>query len=693
MLILSKLSSPATPMSQNPLIGQTLRHHYRIVQKLGSGGFGDTYLAQDLDLPGQPDCVVKHLKPKSNDPAVLPIAKTLFEREAQTLDRLGNQSSQIPRLFAHFEENSEFYLVQEFIEGHDLTKEIIPGQPKLEKVVVKLLQDILEVLAVVHQHHVIHRDIKPQNLMRRKADGKIVLIDFGAVKEIGTLLLNPQGQTSVSVAIGSPGYMPSEQSNGRPRYASDVYAVGMIAIQALTGLMPNELKEDPDTGEIIWRNYAQVSDNLAEILDKMVRDHFSQRYPTASAALAALMSITSPLPPSIPSPTLPPTETVATQLPPTPPPLVAAEPVGTPVTKAPSNPTRRKFLTMISLGGVGLGGVLAWQAVKPKSNPPPSAGISPATEASPGSTATTDDSFGTSPATETSPVSTPTISAGGDTIKVGILHSLSGTLAISEKSAVDAELLAIEQINAAGGVLGKKIEAIVIIKAQLQAKGGKTIGEDYIPIGDTEVAPIIAKIKKALPNGGVIFNTLYGDSNVVFFKGLQEVGLRPDKYPSMSVGVTEEEVQVIGKEYLLGHYAAWNYFQTVDTPANKKFVEAFKQKYGDNRVINDPMEAAYIMVYLWRQAVEKARTTDLEAVRQAALEQTFDAPEGQVTLENNHHLSKFVRIGEVGNDGLFKIVYETRAAVKPIPWNQFVAETKGFACDWSDPKKGGKYRV
>jgi serine/threonine protein kinase len=463
MLILSKLSSPATPMSQNPLIGQTLRHHYRIVQKLGSGGFGDTYLAQDLDLPGQPDCVVKHLKPKSNDPAVLPIAKTLFEREAQTLDRLGNQSSQIPRLFAHFEENSEFYLVQEFIEGHDLTKEIIPGQPKLEKVVVKLLQDILEVLAVVHQHHVIHRDIKPQNLMRRKADGKIVLIDFGAVKEIGTLLLNPQGQTSVSVAIGSPGYMPSEQSNGRPRYASDVYAVGMIAIQALTGLMPNELKEDPDTGEIIWRNYAQVSDNLAEVLDKMVRDHFSQRYSTASAALAALMSITSPLPSSIPPPTLPPTGTVATQSPPTPPPLVAAEPVGTPVTstKAPSNPTRRKFLTMISLGGVGLGGVLAWQAVKPKSNPPPSAGISPATEASPGSTATTDDSFGTSPATETSPVSTPTISAGGDTIKVGILHSLSGTLAISEKSAVDAELLAIEQINAAGGVLGKKIEAIV----------------------------------------------------------------------------------------------------------------------------------------------------------------------------------------------------------------------------------------
>jgi urea transport system substrate-binding protein len=794
-------------MSQNPLVGKTLRHHYRILQELGSGGFGDTYLAQDLDLPGQPYCVVKHLKPKSHDPAVLPIAKTLFEREAQTLYQLGNHSSQIPRLFAHFEENGEFYLVQEFIEGHDLTKEIIPGQLKLEKVIIKLLQDILEVLAVVHQHQVIHRDIKPQNLMRRKADGKIVLIDFGAVKEIGTLLINPQGQTSVSVAIGSPGYMPSEQAKGKPKYASDVYAVGIIAIQAVTGLMPNELEEDPDTGEIIWRNYAQVSDNLAEVLDKMVSDHFSQRYPTASAALAALMSINAPLlsstPPPPLTPTLPPTGTVAAQPPttlPTPPPSVAAEPAVIPVTlaKAPSNSTRRKFLTTISLGGVGLGGVLIWQAVKPKTDPPPSPGISPATDASPIATTTTGESLGRSPATEASPVSTPTTSTGGDTIKVGILHSLSGTMAISEKSAVDAEQLAIEEINAAGGVLGKQIEAIVedgssdwptfaekakklidrdkvvtvfgcwtsasrkavlpifeqkkhmlwypvqyegqecsqnifyagavpnqqiepavdwllqnegkefflvgsdyvfprtantIIKAQLQAKGGKTVGEDYISLGDTEVTPIIAKIKNALPNGGVIFNTFNGDSNIAFFKGMQEAGLGPDKYPIMSVIVTEEEVQAIGTDYLKGHYAAWSYFQTVDTPANKKFVEAFKQKYGGNRVINDPMEAAYIMVYLWKQAVEKAKTTELEAVRQAARGQTFDAPEGQVTLENNHHLSKFARIGRVGDDGLFEIVYETPSPVKPIPWNQFVAETKGFACDWSDPRKGGKYKV
>ena len=403
-----------------------------------------------------------------------------------------------------------------------------------------------------------------------------------------------------------------------------------------------------------------------------------------------------------------------------------------------------------------------------------------------------------SPTTASSPATNTTTTAGGDTIKVGILHSLSGTMAISEKSVVDAEQLAIEEINNAGGVLGKKIQAIVedgasnwdtfrekatklidedkvvtvfgcwtsasrknvlpvfeqkkhmlwypvqyegqecsqnifytgaapnqqiepsvdwllenkgkefflvgsdyvfprtsntIIKAQLEAKGGKTVGEDYLPLGNTEVTPIITKIKQALPNGGVIYNTLNGDSNVAFFKQLQGAGLGPDKYPSMSVSIAEEEVKAIGPEYLKGHYAAWNYFQTVDTPANKKFVEAFKKKYGEDRVTNDPMEAAYIMVYLWKQAVEKAGTADdLEKVRAAAIGQTFDAPGGKVTLEANHHLAKVVRLGEVRDDGLFEIVYATDQAVTPIPWNQFVKETKGFSCDWTDPNKGGKYK-
>jgi urea transport system substrate-binding protein len=174
---------------------------------------------------------------------------------------------------------------------------------------------------------------------------------------------------------------------------------------------------------------------------------------------------------------------------------------------------------------------------------------------------------------------------------------------------------------------------------------------------------------------------------------MQGAGLTPEKYPTMSVSIAEEEVKAIGPEYLKGHYAAWNYFMTVDSPANKKFVEAFKKKYGAERVTNDPMEAAYIAVYLWKQAVEKAKSTELELVRKAAVGQTLDAPEGKVTMNSNHHLSKVVRIGEVTADGQFKIVSSTDKSIDPIPWNQFVAETKGFACDWTDAKKGGKYKI
>jgi len=186
-----------------------LGNRYEIIKDLGKGGFGDTYLAQDLHLPGKPHCVVKHLQPKDNHPAVLSLARRLFDTEAKVLYNLGNQCKQIPTLFAHFEEKGEFYLVQEFIDGHDLTKEIIADQQLSESDVITLLKSILEVLAVAHEHQpdaIIHRDIKPANLMRRRQDGKIILIDFGAVREINQLIVNVNGNVTTTVAIGTRGY-------------------------------------------------------------------------------------------------------------------------------------------------------------------------------------------------------------------------------------------------------------------------------------------------------------------------------------------------------------------------------------------------------------------------------------------------------------------------------------------------------
>ncbi len=235
--------------------------------------------------------------------------------------------------------------------------------------------------------------------------------------------------------------------------------------------------------------------------------------------------------------------------------------------------------------------------------------------------------------------------------------------------------------------------ANTIIKEQLAAKGGNTVGEDYLPLGNTEVTPIITRIRAALPNGGVIFNSLNGDSNVAFFTQLQGAGMGPDMYPVMSVSVAEEEVRQIGPEFLVGHLASWNYFMTVDTPENEQWVSAFQEEFGSDRVTNDPMEAAYIMVYLWKQAVEAAGTFDIPEVRTAAYGQSMAAPEGPVTMNPNHHLSKTVRIGEIMEDGMFDILWATDGPIDPEPWNQFVPETIGFGCDWSDPAKGERYEI
>ncbi|MBW4681027.1 MAG: tetratricopeptide repeat protein [Microcoleus vaginatus WJT46-NPBG5] len=277
------------------MLGQTIGGRYSLISELGEGAFGKTYLAEDRHLPGNPVCAVKQLKPASTDPRTLEEARRLFHTEAEILQQLGPHE-QIPRLLAHFEENREFYLVQEFIKGHDLSYELTAGKQLSESYTLALLQNTLKVLEFVHQQQVIHRDIKPSNLMRREADGKLILIDFGAVKQIRTKVVNSQGMTRSTVQIGTFGYMPSEQAQGRPKLSSDIYALGMIAIQALTGIFPDELQDDPETGEICWRNLVPVRENLADILDKMVRYDFRQRYPSATEALQALAGLeTSPI--------------------------------------------------------------------------------------------------------------------------------------------------------------------------------------------------------------------------------------------------------------------------------------------------------------------------------------------------------------------------------------------------------------
>lgn len=277
------------------MIGTLLDRRYRVVQVLATGGFGQTYIAEDTKRPGNPICVVKHLKPASSDAKLFETAKRLFQSEAESLEKLGNHD-QIPRLLAYFDENQEFYLVQEFIQGHTLSEELVVGQCWSEAQVFYLLHEILSILDFVHAQGVIHRDIKPDNIIRRTTDNKLVLVDFGAVKQLRVpggypARVNMGGQSTATVAIGTPGYMPTEQGQGKPRPNSDIYALGMIAIQALTGVSPMDLQEDPNTGEFIWQHLVPISPQLAEVLRKMVRYHFKDRYQNAGEALRALNAI------------------------------------------------------------------------------------------------------------------------------------------------------------------------------------------------------------------------------------------------------------------------------------------------------------------------------------------------------------------------------------------------------------------
>jgi urea transport system substrate-binding protein len=363
--------------------------------------------------------------------------------------------------------------------------------------------------------------------------------------------------------------------------------------------------------------------------------------------------------------------------------------------------------------------------------------------------------------------------SAGDTIPVGILHSLSGTMAISEVSVRDAELLAIEEINTAGGVLGKQLKPVVEdgasdwptfaekaqklistdkvaatfggwtsasrkamlpvfernkallyypvqyegleaspyifytgattnqqivpgleflkdqlkvktlflvgsdyvfprtankeIKAWAKANAMQIVGEEYAPLGNTEYATTINKIKKADPDA--VFQTINGDSNVAFWKQFSDAGLDAKKLPVISVSTAEDEVRGVGIKNIVGQYVAWNYYQTTPGAANEKFVQAYKAKYGADKPTSDPMEAAYVSVYLWKAMVEKAGTFDVEKVKAASDGITFDAPEGTVTVDGaTQHIYKTARIGKVGPDGLINEVWDSGEPIKPDPY-------------------------
>ena len=295
---MSHCLNPTCPNPENPDGPRTcqscgsdllLQKRFYIRKILGQGGFGATFLANDLSLPSQPACVVKQLRPSNTDRSFLRMARELFGREAKTLGQLGDHP-QVPRLLAYFEEGDNFYLVQEFVKGRNLQQEVKKDGPFSEAGVRQFLSEILPILSHIHTHEVIHRDIKPANIIRREIDKKLVLIDFGAVKNQVNQAdaANPDITALTQFAVGTPGFAPPEQMAMRPVYASDIYGLGITCIYLLVGKSPKDLGYNPLSGSIQWEQHVNVSDHLRTVLSRMLEMAVRDRYQTAEDVLRAL---------------------------------------------------------------------------------------------------------------------------------------------------------------------------------------------------------------------------------------------------------------------------------------------------------------------------------------------------------------------------------------------------------------------
>jgi len=278
---------------EKEILNRKLGGRYQIFKPLSEGGFGKTYIAKDLQRPGEPECVVKQLQPMTDNPKHWELAKRMFVSEAQVLEKLGTHD-QIPQLLAYFDDGQEFYLIQELIIGEPLSKELARFLDLSESRTMGILEDLLPVLDFMQRQGVIHRDIKPPNVIRRRSDDKLVLIDFGTVKELSQHITQElrltDEQKKFTIAIGTKGYTPPEQSAGSPRYNSDIYALGMIAIQSLTLLHPSLIDKNAQTDELLWQENieGEVDPQFIAIINKMICRDFRQRYQTAKEVLKDL---------------------------------------------------------------------------------------------------------------------------------------------------------------------------------------------------------------------------------------------------------------------------------------------------------------------------------------------------------------------------------------------------------------------
>ena len=708
---------------------------YRIGRRIGSGGMGIVFEAEDTKLKRK--VAVKFLRATLSR-ASQTLEGERFLREAQAASQIDH-----PNAVATYdvgEHEGLRYVVLELLDPRSAKSFVLAEGPMFWTEATRVVADACRALGAVHAAGLVHRDIKPDNILRSRK-GFVKLTDFGLAKDTEADL----GLTNSGALLGTPQFMSPEQCQSENIDArSDIYSMGATYYTLLCGKRPFADKEKtadllfahcfgpvPDPGGVVPGLPESVRAIVLRAMAKKPADRFASAEDMVAALEAALGA-------------------------------------------APFDEPAPRFLRHAASSLIA-----SQSSVIVPSLISASAFISPGTPQSSG---------------------TPQSPASGrpgtlPPVRVGVLHSVSGTMEISEKSVADATLLAIEEVNENGGVFGRKLEPIVadgrsdwptyaaeatrlitaervavvfggwtsasrktmlpvfekndhllfypvqyegleqspnivytgaapnqqilpavqwclgylgvrrfflvgsdyvfprtanaIIRDALKARKAEIVGEQYVPLGSTDMTALVKKIRAAKP--GVILNTINGDSNVAFLRTLRAAGLTAKQTPTVSFSVTEVELRQIGGVSLEGEYLAWNYFENVDRPQNLAFVDRFKKKYGAYRVVTDPMEAGYFGVHLWAQAASKARTDDPRAVRDALKGMTYAAPGATVRIHpDNQHTSKVFRLGKVNDQGRIQIVFSTEQPVDPEPYpdsrtrEQWAAFLNGLYEGWGN---------
>ncbi len=742
---------------------------YEITALLGVGGMGVVLKGHDPSI--ERDVAIKVLPADlSADEASL----NRFLAEAKSAGKLNHPNA--VTIYEVGQEGAAHYLAMEIVSGGSAADRLEQAVAYSVSEATRIAIDACKGLSAAHQVGLIHRDVKPANLLLTP-DGTVKVSDFGLAKRTQSQTMQ---MTQAGHIVGTPYYMSPEQCESRHLDSrSDIYSLGGTYYSLLTGKSPFQ-----DSASIIQVMYAHCNAGAA----RSARSHGDRPFgmranraacdgETARATVPVngrnACGLGSRVSGDVRSSELRyqvnPRQTCHGRRPPRP------------------QPVRRPFRWAAIAGdGTDAGSrrsrcflhVEWWLARRWDEG---------------------DNQYGRQQeqCLCQSVITPPT----GEPIRVGILHSLTGTMAHSESPVVDATLLAIDEINRDGGLLGRPVEGVVadgrsdsatfareaerlidkehvctvfgcwtsasrktvvpifeehnhllvypvqyegieespnviytgaapnqqiipavkwayafenkrrfflvgsdyvfprvaheIIKDQLKELGAELVGEEFLPLGSTAVQPIIEKIRAAKPD--VILNSINGDSNLPFFAELRKAGITPQSVPTISFSVEEETLRQLDVSAIVGDYAAWNYFQSVESPENQQFVSSFRAKYGPQRVVTDPMEAAYFGVKLWAKAVADAKSTDVSEIRRAMLNQRMRSPEGDVRIDAaTQHTFKTPRIGRVLADGQFEVVWTAAKPEPPSPyppsrsteeWRAFLHDLySGWGNNWSAPK-------